>query len=127
MKKRLFIINLNKEDGFLFIYMTFLLTILMLVTITSIAIYISNQQLTINQLEQIELETLHQMAYREFTLEQTAENRTYSYPNGFVTITINQINENKLTCTFIAYTIGGHQKNRSYIISLVGDIRKVTK
>lgn len=107
MKKLLYITK--SQNGFIFIYVTFLTALILLVTFTSITLYVTDKQLTYVQLEQIELETLHQMAFRE-----AKDEGVYYYPNGYVTVEVNRTDGNQTVYILNAFTHDGNQKTRVY-------------
>ena len=127
MQKRLAFIKpyLFKQDGFLLPYVTFIITLLLLSVISAIALYSNDRVITELQLEQVELETLHQMGYTEFknnlmdySITAQQQSITYSYPNGQVLITYYQNNDNKIVFTLKAITLKKNQKTRVYFFRL---------
>lgn len=118
MKKLLHTIRyLSGDQGFIFMYITFLTAFLLLSTFTSIALFNSNKMQTKLQLQQIELETLHQMAYQEFNEKHIDHSEFfYEYPNGYVIVTLETVMDSKSQVIFNAYTHEGTQKTRSYWI-----------
>ncbi|GGM31606.1 hypothetical protein GCM10011351_17240 [Paraliobacillus quinghaiensis] len=127
MQKHLVFIKhrIYNQDGFLLPYVTFIITLLLLSVMSAITLYSNDQLITELQLEQVELETLHQIGYTDFsknlvdypiTTQQQMMN--YFYPNGKVLITYYQHNDNKIVITLKAITLKKNQKTRVYYLTL---------
>lgn len=124
MQKHLPFIKITQsEDGFLFPYVTFIAAIVLLSVVTSITLYANNTKMTTLQMEQIELETLHQMAYQTFISERNINNFSsdkvviqYNFPNGIVKITYDPLDNDTLRYKFEATTLLGNRKLSKYIL-----------
>ncbi|WP_117160672.1 hypothetical protein [Paraliobacillus sp. X-1268] len=124
MQKQLaFIKRLQTENGFFFPYITFIAAIVLLSVITSISLYANETKMTTLQMEQIELETLHQMAYQKFVSEQNKNSFSldkeilqYEFPNGIVKITYDALENDAIRYKFEATTLLGNRKLSKYLI-----------
>lgn len=113
----------QSEDGFLFPYISFVAALVLLTVVTSITLFANNTKMTTLQMEQIELETLHQMAYQTFISERNKNNLSldkevihYNFPNGIVKITYDPLENAALRYKFEATTLLGNKKLRKYIL-----------
>lgn len=124
-KQSVFIKHVKQESGFLFPYILFITAIVLLSVMTSITIYTNDKKMTTLQLEQIELETLHQMAYRAFTIDITSISILdkkgqvyYDFPNGDVTVTYYANGSGKWQCEFLATTLLENSKTNVQTINI---------
>ncbi|WP_117169231.1 hypothetical protein [Paraliobacillus sediminis] len=113
----------QSESGFLFPYVSFVAAIILLSVITGITLYANNTKMTTLQMEQIELETLHQMAYQTLVSERNKNNSNpdkeviqYEFPNGIVKITYDVLENNAMRYQFEATTLSGNRKLSRYIL-----------
>ncbi|BAC13870.1 hypothetical protein [Oceanobacillus iheyensis HTE831] len=99
---------IKTEQGFLFIYVIWIISFLF-VSLSLLTIYYHHdQQITHFHLKQLQSETLFQMSRIDVEedideLIDTKSPKYYSYPDGGVEIRINKIEEHIVTLTFIIF------------------------
>lgn len=119
MKNSLFFTHRNA--GFVFPGLLILTGLLFSLFYASVSLYESNRILTLNEEEQIKLETLFQMAHETFTQQIASDPDLlpqppiqYNYPYGTVTITYNEYESNSLN---VQYQITTSETSSKKIIS----------
>ncbi|MFB1050366.1 hypothetical protein [Paraliobacillus sp. JSM ZJ581] len=117
--------NFN-EKGFLFPYIAFIATLLLLATVTSITLLENNRKMTDYQIEQIEMETLRQMA--SSSLQKDLKNQamtlpflsqSYLLPNGEAIIYYKSHTEEMLYITIKTITTNDSEQLWSISIPLI--------
>lgn len=124
MLKQLRLIK-KSNAGFIFPYIIFVTMLLLLATTTAIALYQNDHQLTINQLEQTELESLRQMGVAQLFDDKTKgkldlpfKKTSYTFPNGNVTITYQSHTSLHLYVHIQAQTLNQSNKTWQSLLSL---------
>lgn len=126
MKKQLSFIS--KENGFFLPYVLFITSLIFILTTSNIAIYQNDLQITKNQIEQIRIETLFQMARSTFKAnisdyDEQNNIANYSFPDGKVEILIDSIEGEQYHLQFTMLT---KEQGANYVITNIlqtGDIK----
>ncbi|MBM7597970.1 hypothetical protein JOC34_000327 [Virgibacillus halotolerans] len=107
MKKQLsFITN---QHGFFLSYVLFITSLIFILTMSNIAIYRNDLQITANQIDQVKIESLFQMGRTKFKEELDKYNKqkdivSYAFPDGTVDILIDDIHGNQYELYFTILT-----------------------
>ncbi|RKQ37785.1 hypothetical protein [Oceanobacillus halophilus] len=109
MKNQLY--TMTNQRGFMFPYVLFIITILLIFVTSSINFYRNDIQLTQQYLEHIRVETLFQMGREKYKQNITnsesispSSEVTYEFPDGNVTILTKKIDGDNYHLFFTIYT-----------------------
>ncbi|WP_186575794.1 hypothetical protein [Aquibacillus kalidii] len=104
--KKSYVLYTN-SSGFLFPYTMFIISILLIMTITSIATYQNHIEMSQMEYELIKIENLTQLAKTELkddTKENEITQKKYIYPNGTVIVTFKSGQTDTSTYDFLIQT-----------------------
>lgn len=124
MKKQL---SFTSESGFIFPYVIFIISLLLIVLLASIHIYKQESHMTQYHFEQIKMETLVQMglaAFKNDLLEQhiSEDSVTYTFPYGSVLITYSTTEKAQALLLQLTIRTDGHSSYQtSYVMKLPPD------
>lgn len=122
MKKQLFFIN--NQNGFYLPLVLFITSLIFIMATSNIAIYQSDLEITKNQVEQIKIETLFQMARGKIKEDiapdienfKVNDKMTYYFPDGIVDILILGITDSNYE---LLYTINTKEQSIYFINNIL--------
>ncbi|RCW65379.1 hypothetical protein [Saliterribacillus persicus] len=113
-----YFILMNKQQGFIFPYLLFIISIIILITFHQLANH-QNQALSFKlELEQYQLESLHYFAYNyiQANKDDFLSEETLIYPNGKITIIEKERRNNQSVYDVKTETSQGSSRN--YLIKI---------
>lgn len=97
--------SITKNDGFIMLQVLFVVSLLFILIISSIATYRNEVYITARQVEQVKIETLFQMAQSKYKQELAASDAppsaaSFSFPDGTVDISVTEITNHYIKLHF---------------------------
>lgn len=97
--------SIIKNDGFIMLQVLFIVSLLFILIISSIATYRNEIYITTRQIEQVKIETLFQTAQSKYKQELAASDAppsaaSYRFPDGTVDISVTEITDHYIKLHF---------------------------